>query len=77
MFILKMQNIGVNKQKVAFYDVQPGEDGVLLRSLVTNVLDTKKNLENEPIDTWRYYEQGNIYYYSGIDDEGYITYKKI
>lgn len=76
MFILKMQNVGMDKQKVAFYDVQPGEDGALLRRLVTNILDTKKNLENEPIDTWRYYECGDVYYYSGMNDEGYITYTK-
>ena len=42
----------------------------------SNTSHTKKNLKNEPIDTWRYYEDGDIYYYSGINDEGYITYKK-
>lgn len=76
MFILKMENVGIEKKKVMFVDIQPVEDGALLRRLVTNILDTKKNLENEPIDTWRYYEFGNVYYYSGVDDEGYITYKK-
>lgn len=76
MVILKMENVGVDKKKVAFYDICLAEDGNLLRRLVTNILDNKKNLENEPIDTWRYYEDGDIYYYSGIDDEGYIAYKK-
>lgn len=76
MVILKMENVGIEKKKVAFYNVQPTEDAKLLRHLVTNILDTKKNLKNEPIDTWRYYEDGDIYYYSGINDEGYITYKK-
>jgi hypothetical protein len=76
MFILKMENVGAEKQKVAFYDIQPVEDGNLLRRLVTSILDDKKNLQNEPIDTWRYYEHGDIYYYAGVNDEGYIAYKK-
>ncbi len=76
MVILKMENVGVEKKKVMFCGINQFEDASLLRRLVTGVLDTKKNLENEPIDTWRYYECGDVYYYSGINDEGYITYKK-
>ena len=76
MVILKMENVGALKQKVAFYNIGQCEDGALLRRLVTSILDTKKNLENEPIDTWRYYEDGDVYYYCGVNDEGYITYAK-
>ena len=44
MFILKMENVGTEKKKVAFYNVQPTEDAKLLRHLVTNILDTDISL---------------------------------
>ena len=46
--ILKMENVGQEKRTAMFYGVEDANDSYCLRLLLTDILDCKKNLKNEP-----------------------------
>lgn len=75
--ILKMENVGKEKRTAMFYGVEDANDSYCLRLLLTDILDCKKNLENEILDTFKYRDTGNVYAYIGENEYGYLEYKKL
>ena len=75
--ILRMENVGENKDIILFYGVNPYNEAPILRHKVRYMLDQGKNLRNPNtiVDTWDVIGCGSSYYYSHIKDTGEIVYK--
>lgn len=75
--ILRMENVGENKDIILFYGVNPFNEAPILRHKVRYMLEQGKNLRNPNtiVDTWDVIGCGSSYYYSHIKDTGEIVYK--
>lgn len=75
--ILRVENVGKNKDTLLFYGVNPFNEAPILRHKVHYMLEQGKNLRNPNtiVDTWNVISCGSSYYYSHVKDTGEIVYK--
>ena len=75
--ILKMPTVGNEKRTVLFYGVQCEHEAFCLRGLITDVINNKKNLKSQVLETWKYHDAGGAYRFVCEREDGIIEYKKI
>ena len=75
--VLRMENVGKDKDVILFYGINPFNEAPVLRCKVLYMIEHGKNLRNPNtiVDTWDVIGCGSSYYYSHIQDTGEIVYK--
>ena len=75
--ILRMENVGENKDVLLFYGINDMYEVAVLRQKITYLVGSGKKLENANtlVETCDVLDCGSTYYYSHTQDTGELVFK--